>query len=157
MYQQVFELHADLLKALSHPKRLEIVQLLRDQSLSVSQIEAMLGLPQANLSQHLMVLRQAAVVLDEKKGKQVYYRIAHKNFIKACDLMRQILIERHRGDELADELAMSMLDLMPITTDPVCGMRLSPKTAAYAARINGTTHYFCAAGCKEAYAKRNHL
>lgn len=147
MYQKVFELHADLLKALAHPKRLEIIQLLRDASLSVTDIQNMLDLPQANLSQHLQVLRLAGVVVTHKEGKQIYYRLAHKNFVKACDLMRQILIERHRDDQLADELVLSMSDLVPLVTDPVCGMRLSPKTAAFAEKLDGHIYYFCASGC----------
>ncbi|MCC6710776.1 MAG: helix-turn-helix domain-containing protein, partial [Candidatus Pacebacteria bacterium] len=47
MYSEVFELHAQLLKALAHPKRLEIIHLIRDQELSVSDIHQMLDLPQA--------------------------------------------------------------------------------------------------------------
>jgi ArsR family transcriptional regulator len=62
MYAQLFELHANLLKALSHPRRLEIIHLLRDQELPVTDIYTMLDLPQANISQHLMVLRDAQVV-----------------------------------------------------------------------------------------------
>ncbi len=95
MYHQVFKLHSDLLKALSHPKRLEIVHLLRDQELSVSQIQTMLDLPQANLSQHLMVLREVQVVEFRREGKEIYYQLTHKNFIKASDLLREVLIDRY--------------------------------------------------------------
>ncbi len=147
MYQQVFELHADLLKALAHPKRLEILHLLRDKTLTVTQIQDMLDLPQANLSQHLQILRAAGVVDDRKIGKQIFYRLAHKNFIKASDLLRQILIEKNQNSELADELTLKMSDLVPLTIDPVCGMRLSPKTAAFAHCFNKENYYFCAAGC----------
>ena len=102
MYYEVFQLHADLLKALSHPKRLEIIHLLRDQELSVNAMQEMLDLPQGNLSQHLMVLREAEVVKTRRNGKQIYYKVAHKNFIKASDAIREILIERHQDSELKD-------------------------------------------------------
>lgn len=151
MYQKVFELHADLLKAMAHPKRLEIIQLLRNKSLTVSDIQTMLDLPQANLSQHLQVLRSAGVVMTKKSGKQIHYRLAHKNFIKASDLMRQILIERHQDDDLADELVLNMNELVPLATDPVCGMRVSPKTAAFAQKHNGQVFYFCASGCQHEF------
>ena len=59
IYKKIFDVHADLLKALSHPKRLEVVHLLRDKSMCVSEIQDMLGLSQANLSQHLQILREA--------------------------------------------------------------------------------------------------
>ena len=151
MYYEVFKLHTDLLKAMSHPKRLEIIQLLRDKELSVSQIQEMLGLNQANLSQHLMILRDAEIVLTRKNGKQVYYNLSHENFIKASDLLREILIERHKNDGFRDELLHKMTDLVPLAIDPVCGMRLSPKTASYAHKENGTSYYFCAGGCLEEF------
>lgn len=147
MYQQVFELHADLLKALAHPKRLEIIHLLRDQTLTVTQIQEMLDLPQANLSQHLTVLRQAGVVNNRKIGKQIFYRLSHKNFVKASDLLRQVLVEKYQNEKIADELTLKMSDLVPLTIDPVCGMRLSPRTAAFATSHGSENYYFCAAGC----------
>ena len=39
--------------------------------------------------------------------------------------------------------------------DPVCGMRLSPKTAADAVKLHGQTYYFCATGCREKFEKKN--
>jgi len=151
MYQEVFELQAELLKALAHPKRLEILHLLRYQSLNVSEMVEMLGLPQANLSQHLMVMREAGVVESQKVGKEVFYRLSEKNFVKASDLLREVLIKKHKGERVADELAFKMQDLWPVVIDPVCGMRLSPKTAGYAVRKNGESYYFCAEGCMEKF------
>ncbi len=156
MYQQVFKLHADLLKAMAHPKRLEVLQLLREKRLGVSQIQEMLGLPQANLSQHLMVLRDAGVVKTRKMGKQVVYEVAHRNFIDASDRLREILIERHKDDHLGNELVMKMSDLVPVVVDPVCGMRVSPKTAAYAYELEGKTYYFCAKGCFNKFKRGKH-
>ena len=151
MYQQVFELHSNLHKAMAHPKRLEIIHLLRDQTLTVTQIQDMLDLPQANLSQHLTILRQAGVVTNRKIGKQIFYRLSHKNFVKASDLLRQVLIEKYQNDKIADELTLKMVDLVPLTIDPVCGMRLSPKTAAFAHQHAGENYYFCAAGCHKEF------
>jgi ArsR family transcriptional regulator, virulence genes transcriptional regulator len=153
MYQEIFELHADLLKAMSHPRRLEVVNLLRDKGLNVGEMQSMLGLPQANLSQHLMVLREAGVLETEKKGKEVFYKLVSKNFVKASDLLREVLIERHKGDGLADELTMKMKDLVPVVTDPVCKMRVSPKTAARGYKHKGETYYFCAGGCYKEFKK----
>lgn len=153
MYAEVFQLHAQLLKALSHPKRLEIVHLLRDTSLSVTEIQDMLDLPQANLSQHLMVLRDAKVVRTKKAGKQIYYALAHKNFTQASDLIRAVLIDRYRGSPLADEFTHAMSELVPIVSDPVCGMRLSPTTASNAVKHKGKTYYFCASGCMKTFMK----
>lgn len=147
MYYQVFKEHAALLKAMSHPKRIEIIHLLRGQELSVSEIQEMLDLPQANLSQHLMVLKEAGILSTKREGKNIYYKLAHKNFIKASDLVRKVLIEMHKGESAAEEFSQKMTDLVPLTSDPVCGMRLSPKTASFAKKHKGHDYYFCASGC----------
>lgn len=147
IYQEVFELHADLLKALAHPKRLEIIHLLRDRSLSVGEMQQMLDLPQANLSQHLTILRTAKVVTTKKKGKQILYSLSHNNFIKASDLFRCVLLERYKDDVIATNLKIQMADLLPSEKDPVCGMYLSPKTAAFAHAHEGRDYYFCASKC----------
>ena len=150
MYQQVFKLHSNLLKALANPKRLEIIHLLRDQQLSVTQIQDMLDLPQANLSQHLMILRDHGVVKTRRQGKQIYYQLTSKKFIKASDLLRSILIKKFKNDSLADDLTQKMSDLVPLTHDLVCQMRVSPKTAA-AHKYQGDTYYFCASGCQKRF------
>lgn len=153
MYQEVFKLHAELLRALASPKRLEIVHLLRDQELSVRGMEEMLGLTQANLSQHLMVLREVGVVVTRRDGKQIYYKLADNRFVEASDLIREILIKKFKGQPVVDELTKKMSDLVPITHDPVCQMRVSPKTAAEVFEYKGERYYFCASGCKKEFIK----
>jgi len=153
MYQQIFKLHSDLLKSISHPKRIEIIHLLRDQELNVSEILEMLGLPQANLSQHLMVMRDAGVVSTRRNGKQVYYKLTNRNFIKASDLLREVLVKRYKDTGLADEFVIKMTDLVPLVHDPVCEMRLSPKTAGYAKKYKANKYYFCARGCLDTFVK----
>lgn len=152
MYYEVFQRHAELLKALSHPKRLEIIQLLREQELPVTKAQEMLDLPQGNLSQHLQILRKSGVVKTRRNGKQIYYSIAHKNFVKASDLFREILIERYK-DEVSDVVFKRMADLVPLTQDPVCKMRVSPKASAFADKQNGEEFYFCGSGCYEKFKK----
>jgi DNA-binding transcriptional ArsR family regulator/YHS domain-containing protein len=147
MYSQIFALHSSLLKALAHQRRLEIIHLLRDEELCVSDIHSMLDLPQANVSQQLMVLRDSKVVSSTKKGKQIFYKLTDPNIIKASDLLREVLVKQHADSELADELTLKMTELVPIVHDPVCQMRVSPKTAGFTARYDDSTFYFCASGC----------
>ncbi|OGD61950.1 hypothetical protein A2160_01130 [Candidatus Beckwithbacteria bacterium RBG_13_42_9] len=153
MYKEVFSLHAQILKALAHSRRLEIIQLLQDQALPVTQIYEMLDLPQANVSQHLMILRQSGVVSTQRKGKEIYYQIAHKKILKASNLIRDVLIEKYKGSRLADEFSQQMKDLVPLVHDPVCQMRLSPKTAGFAYKYHGKNYYFCASGCLKHFQK----
>lgn len=151
MYSEIFELHSELLKALAHPRRLEIIQLLRDQQLCVSDIYEMLDLPQANISQHLMILRDAQVVSAKREGKQILYSISDARIMKASDLLREVLIEQHKGTEVAHQLSLKMKDLVPVVHDPVCQMRVSPKTAGFQAEHDGHQYYFCASGCHKKF------
>lgn len=151
MYSEIFELHAELLKALAHPRRLEIVQLLRDQELSVTDIYEMLDLPQANISQHLMVLRDAGVVTTQRDGKQIIYSLAHPKIIEASDALRDVLIDQYKGSEFKEVLVLKMKDLVPLVHDPVCQMRVSPKTASDSAEYQGQRYYFCASGCSKKF------
>jgi DNA-binding transcriptional ArsR family regulator/YHS domain-containing protein len=154
MYEEIFKLQARMYKAMANAKRLEIIQLLRDKELSVTQMLEMLGLPQANLSQHLQVLRDQGLVKDRRNGKQIYYKLANKNIMKASDLMREILVNQHQGEsEVVEELRLKMKDLVPVAIDPVCGMRLSPKTAAFGIKLDQNYYYFCAQGCKEKFER----
>ncbi len=145
MYKQVFKEHAQLLKMLANPKRLEIMQVLRHNFLRVGEMSRMLGLPQANLSQHLMVLRQFGVLEAERRGKKIYYRVTHKNFIKASDLIREILFER------LGKKALVAAEQLVVVIDPVCGMRLTPASAARSLTKNGLIYYFCSAGCEREF------
>lgn len=101
----LFELHAEVCKIFSNPKRLQIIEALRDKELTVSEIVGRLRVPKANVSQHLAVLRQKKVVVTRREGLNVYYRIASPKIIQACDLMRQVLIEQlEEGERLAKRL-----------------------------------------------------
>lgn len=151
MYSHMFELHAELLKALAHPRRLEIVQLLRDQELSVTDIYEMLDLPQANISQHLMIMRDAKVVLARREGKQILYTLAHPKISDASDSLRDVLLDQYRDTELAETLSLRMKDLVPIVHDPVCHMRVSPRTAGETTEYQGKRYYFCASGCLKTF------
>jgi DNA-binding transcriptional ArsR family regulator len=154
MYSHIFQLQADVLKALAHPRRLEIINLLRDQEMAVSDIHTMLDLPQANISQHLMILRDAQVVKTRREGKQIYYFLSSPHFIEASDLLRDVLIDQYRDTQIADELTLKMKDLLPLVRDPVCGMRVSPKTAGFTHIHEEKTYYFCASGCLKQFKEK---
>lgn len=64
-----------IFKALMHPSRLEILDILREGEQCVCHIEAALGYRQAYISQHLMVLREAELVEDRRDGVRIFYRV----------------------------------------------------------------------------------
>ena len=66
---------ARIFKALSAAARVRIVQLLKDRDLCVNALAAQLDISSAAVSQHLRVLRDADLVVAEKRGYYVHYRI----------------------------------------------------------------------------------
>jgi ArsR family transcriptional regulator len=79
-----YQPQAELLKALAHPVRLQILDMLRQGEICVCHIERAIDKRQAYVSQQLMVLREAGLVESRKDGLQVYYRIAAQ---KTADLL----------------------------------------------------------------------
>ena len=67
---------AETLRALSHPMRLRIVQLLADGEVCVKGLEEVLGISQPSVSQHLARLRYAGLIEFERRGHLVCYRLA---------------------------------------------------------------------------------
>ena len=95
MDRKLFELQAELCKTLANPKRLEILEILKEHSeISVNELADLLEIPKANTSQHLAVLRQAGVVATRKDGINVFYSLRSTKISEACSLTRQILLER---------------------------------------------------------------
>lgn len=155
MYSKILTMQANIHKALANTKRLEIIRLLRDQELSVSQMMSMLDLKQANLSQHLQMLREYHLVKTRRCGKEIHYSLAHPNLIVTTDLLREMLVEQHEGEnELIEKLRLKMKDLVPITKDPVCNMRLSPRTANYTTKYKNHRIFFCAEGCLKKFEQQ---
>ncbi len=98
MEDQIYSYHAEMCKVFSHPKRLELINVLRDKEMSVSELSQRLGLPIGNLSQHLAMMRERHMLISRKEGNVVYYRIANPRLLEASDLLREIMFEQIRKD-----------------------------------------------------------
>ncbi len=94
MDKQIFQRHAELCQTLASPIRLEILSHLRDGEKRVNELAEMTELNQANISQHLSNLRSKGLVTARRDGTNVYYSIANPKIIRACDLIREVLIEQ---------------------------------------------------------------
>ena len=97
--KELFEIQANICKALSNPKRVEIVYSLKGGEVGVSEIVKEVGLSKANVSQHLAVLRNAGIVKARRDGLNVYYSIANEKIVSACSTMREFLIESIEHDK----------------------------------------------------------
>ena len=82
-----YEENARILKALAHPTRLHLVDLMRKKGPCVRDMEAELGLAQPNISQHLSLLRNMGIVEAERFGNQVCYHIKNETVMKLLDAM----------------------------------------------------------------------
>lgn len=84
---------AEFFKALAHPARIRILEVLTLRECSVSELVPEVGLESSHLSQQLGVLRRANLVVTRKSGNNVYYRLADRRLAKLLDLAKQILLE----------------------------------------------------------------
>ncbi len=94
MRDRITELHAEVCKTLGSPVRIEILESIRNGEKTVGQLSEELKLRQANVSQHLAVLRQRQVVTTRREGTSTYYRVSNPKIIQACQLMREVLLEQ---------------------------------------------------------------
>jgi DNA-binding transcriptional ArsR family regulator len=96
---------ADIFQALAHPTRIAILEYLGDGELSAGALIEKLAMEQANVSQHLAVLRAKQLVLNRKVGNQVFYSVRDPILIQVLQLMRTYF-HAHLKE------AMEMLDKM---------------------------------------------
>ena len=80
---------ASVFQALAHPTRIAIVEILREGELSAGTLQAKLGIEQANLSQHLTILRSRQIVANRKEGNQVFYSLRDPLLGQVLDVMRK--------------------------------------------------------------------
>ncbi len=97
-------LHSELCKTLANPKRQEILDILRDGEKTVNDLVGLTGIPQANLSQHLAILRTKGVLVNRRQGANVFYGIANQKIVQAFDLITEVMQEQQaRTDKAIDE------------------------------------------------------
>lgn len=91
--KRVFELHAEVCKALGHPLRIEIIDLLQNKELCFTDILDVTGGLKSNLSQHLSVMTKKGILKVRREGQCNYFSLSSKKVAHACRLMREVLIE----------------------------------------------------------------
>ena len=94
---EIYKIHAEMCKVFSNPTRLEILDLLRDKELSVTELIKKTKLSQANISQHLSIMKSKGIVISNRKGKNIYYNLTNPKIIKAFDIIKEVLVERLRN------------------------------------------------------------
>ncbi len=94
----LIEAKANILKALGHPTRLWMAEKLADGEKCVCELAENIDADFSTISKHLTVLKQAGVVIDEKRGKQVYYKLKVPcilNFMPCVEAVLQATAQTH--------------------------------------------------------------
>jgi DNA-binding transcriptional ArsR family regulator len=99
-----YRLHAEVCRVLTDPKRLMILDVLREGEHSVGDLAEELGCNLANASQHLAVLRSAGLVDTRRAGTTILYSLAEPELVEACDVIHRIVGRR---------LASRAIDIAP--------------------------------------------
>lgn len=91
---RTYRLQAAALRALAHPVRLKILDLLRDGEECVCRLAPRAGVTESNLSQLLAVLRVAGIVESRREGHSIYYRVRDPRIFQVLDKVRAILADQ---------------------------------------------------------------
>jgi DNA-binding transcriptional ArsR family regulator len=92
--EELYRLQAEFCKGMAHPKRIQILRVLKSGEKSVNELAKLTGIPQANMSQHLAILRQFGLLNTRREGTNVYYSISDHRIVEACELVRNCIGER---------------------------------------------------------------
>ena len=90
----IYERHAELCKVFSHSTRLMILNVLREEEMTVAAIADKLGIVMGTISPHLLMMKRQRVLVSRKQGNQVFYRLANPRMLQAFDLIRELLYEQ---------------------------------------------------------------
>jgi DNA-binding transcriptional ArsR family regulator len=96
--ERLFRKQSEICKMLSSPRRLHILYELRGGEKTVSDLSRLTGLRQANVSQHLALMRHGRIVVERRVGNSVFYHVADERITKACDLMQTVLLDQASED-----------------------------------------------------------
>jgi DNA-binding transcriptional ArsR family regulator len=104
MERSIFDIQAEFCKAMGNATRLEILHILRDGPMTVSEIMGALGKNQSNISRQLGVLRSVGVVSGVRNGTEMHYHITDEKIGEVCDLVQKVLIQQtqRQSDALSD-------------------------------------------------------
>lgn len=94
MDQIIYELQAELCHSMSQPARLQILHILFDGPKNVGDIAKITGLGQTTVSRHLAILKTNNIVIANRHGQEMMYRVANPKIVEVCNLMRMVLSEQ---------------------------------------------------------------
>jgi ArsR family transcriptional regulator len=101
----IYELKAELFRALAHPARVRALEVLAEGERSVGELQPEVGIESSHLSQQLGVLRRAGLVTTRKEGASVIYAIRDPELVTLLAVAKGMLITSlSRSRELLEDL-----------------------------------------------------
>ncbi|RMF76704.1 MAG: transcriptional regulator [Chloroflexi bacterium] len=94
---EVANLHARVCSGLADTNRILLLYVLAEHSHNVTELAALLELPQPTVSRHLKILRECGLVTSQRDGQSVNYALADRRVVEALDLLRAVLADRLAG------------------------------------------------------------
>ncbi|MCI0469345.1 MAG: metalloregulator ArsR/SmtB family transcription factor [Nitrospirae bacterium] len=91
--KSIYELQAEVCKILASPKRIEIINALKDGEKSATELVNIIKTSKANVSQHLAVMRLKGILTSRRDGINIFYNLANPKVVQACNLMKEVLSE----------------------------------------------------------------
>jgi DNA-binding transcriptional ArsR family regulator len=82
--------NAEIYKVLANPKRLEILNYLKNGEASVEELTLVLKLSKANVSQHLAILRHTRLVIARRSGLNMYYQLVDSRIVEPCKIFYKL-------------------------------------------------------------------
>jgi len=99
-YKKIYEAHAEICKTLANPKRLEILFALSHKERTVNELSKITKIRKSNISQHLAILKLHSVVTARRTGRNIFYKVSSPKIIRACNLMREVLIDKIKKEQI---------------------------------------------------------
>lgn len=87
--QEKLEMAASKLRAISHPVRIAILDMLHNGPMSVTEIFEKLKIDQATASHHLNILKSKGVLAGQRNGKRIFYSLKHQTLSEIIDCINR--------------------------------------------------------------------
>ena len=88
--KETYAKNAEIYKVLANPKRLEVLNILKNSELTVDALAKEIRIRKANLSQHLFVLRLHKLVRVRSRGRNRFYSIANPRLVESCRILNEL-------------------------------------------------------------------
>jgi len=98
---EILERQVTICKAFANSTRLRMLDLLGQRDWSSAELQDELGVSKANLSQHVLILKSAGVILRRRQGREVFFSLAMPEVKRACQLIQHVLrVQIRNGQKL---------------------------------------------------------